>query len=81
MTHQAMSRIWPHVPVAQRRWLIAQLSQMATRYLQTIRQAEEALDEHNNTCRCLGEHQDSGSAPRSVVYLPRAGNSCLLKTG
>ena len=63
MTHQALSRIWPHVPMAQRRRLIAQLSQMATQYLQTIRPAEETLDELTNTCRCLGEHQDSGCAP------------------
>jgi hypothetical protein len=47
MIHQALSRIWPHVPVAQRRRLIAQLSQMATQYLQTIRPAEETLDERN----------------------------------
>jgi hypothetical protein len=35
MTHHALSTIWPHVPVAQRRRLIAPLSEMATRYLQT----------------------------------------------
>jgi hypothetical protein len=36
MTPYGLARIWPHVPLAQRRRLIAQLSQMATRHLETI---------------------------------------------
>ena len=53
MTPYGLARIWPHVPLAQRRRLIAQLSQMATRYLETIWQAEEPPDEPNDTCQCL----------------------------
>jgi hypothetical protein len=49
MTPYGLARIWPHVPLAQRRRLIAQLSQMATRHLETIWQAEEPPDEPNDT--------------------------------
>src|SRR4030095_5747843 len=66
MTPYGLARIWPHVPLAQRRRLIAQLSQMATRHLETIWQAEEPPDEPNDTWQWLGKPQDLAGASRAV---------------
>ena len=48
MTQRMLSRIWPHVPPAQRRRLIAQLSQMVTRRLDRPTPAEETPYEPDN---------------------------------
>ena len=61
MTHQNLSGIWPHVPPAQLCRLIAQLSQMATRLLETQAPAEEAHDEHDNSIK--GRYQIKLSQP------------------
>ena len=53
MTHRTLSGIWPQVPPAQRRRLIAQLSQMATRLLETTTRAEEPADEHSEFFQSL----------------------------
>jgi len=41
MTLSSLAQIWSRVPLAQQQRLIAQLSQMVTRHLETLRQAEE----------------------------------------
>src|SRR5919109_5082444 len=64
MTHYVVSMVWPEVPEAQRRCLIALLGQMATRQLATTQaRKENAYDgddrePHRSLC------QDSGAASR-----------------
>jgi hypothetical protein len=62
MTSASPLRIWTCIPQTQRCRLIAQLSQMATRFLETTRPAEETHHEHNELLEGFGEPQDSGSA-------------------
>src|SRR5262245_41315239 len=66
MTSASPVRIWTCIPQTQRRRLIAQLSQMATRFLETTRPAEETHHEHNAFLKGFGEPQDSGGALRAL---------------
>jgi hypothetical protein len=59
MTQRMLSRIWPHVPPAQRRRRMAQLSQMVTRHLETTAPAEETPHEHDSARTPFGTPQNS----------------------
>ena len=61
MTQRMLSRIWPHVPPAQRRRLIAQLSQMVTRRLDMTAPAEETPNEHDSALTPFAHHKIHGS--------------------
>src|SRR5438094_10450598 len=61
MTQRRLSRIWPHVPPAQRRRLIAQLSQMVTRRLDMTTPAEETPHEHDSTLTPVAHHKIHGA--------------------
>src|ERR1043166_1081961 len=65
MTQRMLSRIWPHVPPAQRRRLIAQLSQMVTRRLDRTAPAEETPYEPDSVLTPCGTPQNSPGALRS----------------
>src|SRR2546426_12213484 len=66
MTQRMLSRIWPHVPPAQRRRRIAQLSQMGTRPLETTAPAEETPNEHASALTPFGTPHNSRGALRSL---------------
>src|SRR5262245_10176644 len=66
MTQHRLSRIWPHVPLAQRQRLIAQLSQMVTRRLDRPALAEETPHEHDSARTLCGAPQNSPGALRSL---------------
>src|ERR1043166_8233937 len=65
MTQRMLSRIWPHVPPAQRRRLIAQLSQMVARRLDRTAPAEETPYEPDHALTPCGTPQNSPGALRS----------------
>src|SRR5439155_14226153 len=71
MTQRMLSRIWPHVPPAQRRRLIAQLSQMVTRRLDRTAPAEETPHEHDSALTPFGAPQNS-----RVALRPLGGGLC-----
>lgn len=62
MTPHRLSRLWPHVPPAQRRRLLAQLSQMVTRHLDMPASAEETPHEHDSARTPCGAPQNSPGA-------------------
>jgi len=66
MTQRTLSMIWPHVPPAQRRRLIAQLSQIVTRRLDMTAPAEETPREHDSVFTPFGTPHNSRVALRSL---------------
>jgi hypothetical protein len=62
MTQHRLARSWPHVPPAQRRRLIAQLSQLGTRHLARPASAEETPQEHDRARTPCGAPQNSPGA-------------------
>jgi hypothetical protein len=62
MTQRRLSRIWPHVPPAQRRRLMAQRSQMVTRRLAITAPAEETPHEHDSALTPCGTPQNARGA-------------------
>src|ERR671923_2356611 len=65
MTLHSVSMIWPDVPEAQRRCLIALLGQMATRPLATTLSREGTTYDCPTLDQRRSPDQDSGTAPRS----------------
>src|SRR5262252_2180248 len=64
MTHYVVSMIWPDVPEAQRRRLIALLGQMATRHLATARGQKGNANDSDDSEHRRELRQNSGAAPR-----------------
>jgi hypothetical protein len=62
MTQRRLSRIGPHVPPAQRRRLMAQLSQLGTRRLDMTARAEETPHAHDSApTPCGTPHKSRGA--------------------